>query len=92
MLACSVCGFGLFVLNNNAIKTHPLSRDRENYTDPDQDALNFIAGDSELPFETEANLHRYSHETSLTEEMSNKVQAVSSNKIKYEIISIYGKT
>ncbi|PKU48301.1 hypothetical protein llap_1403 [Limosa lapponica baueri] len=30
-------------------------------------------GDSELPFETEANLYRYSHETSLTEETNNKV-------------------
>lgn len=48
---------------------------------------------SELPFQTESNLHRYSHEISLTEEMSNKVQATSPYKIHYEVTqSIYQKT
>lgn len=51
--------------------------------DPNQDALNFIAGDFELPFETRVNLHRYSYESSLTKETSNKVQAISSYKIQY---------
>lgn len=87
LLACSVCGFVLvffFILNNNAIKTHSISRDIEKtMIDPNQDALNFIAGDFELPFETRVNLHRYSYESSLTEETSNKVQAISSYKIQY---------
>lgn len=47
-----------------------ISRERGTIQDPDQTALR---QETDLPFETRTNLHRYALQTSLTQEMSNKV-------------------